>query len=174
MTYKEQLTEAMASLAADERRRFIGYGLTHGRAGGTLARAKPEQIIETPVAENLMAGIAIGQSLAGLLPVLYFERFDFILNAADAIVNHFDAAAKISRGQFKPAVIIRVVVGNRTKPLFTGRTHTQNFSAAFRAMVSFPVIELSPEKSIAPVYQAADLAQRGGISTMIVEFKDLL
>lgn len=174
MTYKEQLTEAMASLATDERRRFIGYGLTHGRAGGTLAGATPAQIVETPVAENLMAGIAIGQSLAGLLPVLYFERFDFVLNAADAIVNHLDAAAKISRGQFRPAVIIRVVVGNRTKPLFTGRTHTQNFAQAFRAMVSFPVVELVQPWEVVPRYLAADAAQRGGISTMLVEFKDLL
>jgi len=174
MTYKQQLTEAMTALAADGRRRFIGYGLKHGRAGGTLAGAKPEQIIETPVAENLMAGIAIGQSLAGLLPVLYFERFDFVLNAADAIVNHLDAAEKISRGQFKPAVIIRVVVGNRTKPLFTGHTHTQNFSDAFRAMVGFPVIELTPHKSPASIYSAAAMAQQGGVSTMLVEFKDLL
>ena len=94
--------------------------------------------------------------------------------AADAIVNHLDAAAKISRGQFRPAVIIRVVVGNRTKPLFTGHTHTQNFAQAFRALVSFPVVELTQPWEVASRYLAAEMAQRGGISTMLVEFKDLL
>lgn len=174
MTYKQKITEAMTTLADNTRTRFIGYGLTHGRAGGTLTGAKPYQIIETPVAENLMCGVAVGQSLAGLLPVLYFERFDFALNAADCIVNHLAAAQHISRDRFKPAVIIRVVVGNSRKPLFTGRTHTQDFSAAFRLMVDFPVVRLSEDRDVAAVYDAARNHQMRGESSMIVEYKDLL
>jgi pyruvate/2-oxoglutarate/acetoin dehydrogenase E1 component len=174
MTYKQKITEAMTTLADNARTRFIGYGLTHGRAGGTLTGAKPEQIIETPVAENLMCGVAVGQSLAGLLPVLYFERFDFVLNAADCIVNHLAAAHHISRGQFKPAVIIRVVVGNQQKPLFTGRTHTQDFTAAFRVMLDFPVIQLHECSNCVGVYEQAQRHQMRGESSMIVEYKDLL
>ena len=37
MTYKQSLTAAMTALAADPARLFIGYGLTHGRAAGTLS-----------------------------------------------------------------------------------------------------------------------------------------
>jgi pyruvate/2-oxoglutarate/acetoin dehydrogenase E1 component len=101
MTYKEQITAAMSLFANDDRARFIGYGLANGRAGGTLVGAKPHQIVETPVAENLMTGVAIGLSLSGLRPVVYFERCDFILNALDAIVNHLSAARHISRGEFR-------------------------------------------------------------------------
>lgn len=174
MTYKEQITEAMALLANDERCRFVGYGLSNGRAGGTLAAAKTNQIVETPVAENLMTGVAIGLSLAGLRPLVYFERCDFILNALDAIVNHLAAARHISRGEFAPAVIIRVVVGNRSKPLFTGRTHTQDFHLALSRLVDFPVVRLSPDRDILAVYETARQAQDRGESTIVIEYKDCL
>jgi pyruvate/2-oxoglutarate/acetoin dehydrogenase E1 component len=174
MSYKSELTAAMTALGEDPANRFIGYGLARGFAGGTIPKELAPQITETPVAENLMTGIAVGQSLAGLLPLVYFERFDFALNAADCIVNHLAAARAISRGQFAPAVILRCVVGNRTKPLFTGRTHTQNFARAFRALVDFPVVELRDAAQIVGVYRAARDHQRRGESSMIVEFKDLL
>jgi len=174
MTYKDQLTAAMTALAADEGARFVGYGLKHGRAGGTFAGVREDQITETPVAENLMTGIAIGQSLAGLLPLVYFERFDFVLNAADAIVNHLGAAAQISRGEFRPAVILRVVVGNRRKPLFTGQTHTQDFSRAFESMLPFHVVRLIEGSDIRGQYIRARNTQLLHCSTMLIEYKDLL
>ena len=174
MTYKDKIKAAMTSLAADDRTRFVGYGLTHGRAAGTLAAAKEAQIVETPVAENLMTGVAIGLSLEGLLPVVYFERCDFILNAADAIVNHLAAASEISSEEFSPAVILRVVVGNRMKPLFTGRTHTQDFSQALAKLVDFPVVRLTEDRDIVSVYDAARDAQLAGVSTIVVEYKDFL
>lgn len=174
MTYKEQITESMDLLARDTRTRFIGYGLKTGKAGGTLRNVPAGQIIETPVAENLMTGIAIGQSLAGNMPVLYFERFDFILNAADAIVNHLCAAQHISRGKFLPAVIMRAVVGNKTKPLFTGRTHTQNFSAAFSSIGGLRVVQLWGNTEIVEEFAAARHDQILGESTLLVEYKDLL
>lgn len=174
MTYKEQITESMDALAKDARTRFIGYGLTTGRAGGTLKNVSADQIIETPVAENLMTGIAIGQSLAGNLPVLYFERFDFILNAADAIVNHLCAAQYISRGKFTPAVIIRAVVGNKEKPLFTGRTHTQDFSLPFLTIGGLRVVQLGKSINAVEEFSAARHDQILGESTLLVEYKDLL
>lgn len=174
MTYKEQITAAMSLLANDARARFIGYGLANGRAGGTLVGVNPHQIVETPVAENLMTGVAIGLSLSGLRPVVYFERCDFILNALDAIVNHLSAARYISRDEFLPAVIIRVVVGNRSKPLFTGRTHTQDFHLALARLVDFPVVRLSPDRDIPAVYETARQAQERGESTLILEYKDYL
>lgn len=172
MTYKGELTASMDALASDPARRFVGYGLLHGRALGTLAAVPTEQIIETPTAENLMVGMAIGLSLKGIKPLVFIERFDFALCAADAIVNHLSAAAHISRGEFTPAVIMRVVVGNRRKPLFTGETHTQNFAEAFASMVRFPVYELEHETEIARRYAEAARLQDDGTSTMLVEFKD--
>ena len=176
MTYKESLTAAMDSLAKNQKTVFIGYNTRWGsRANGTLVNVPTAQCIETPVAENLMAGMAVGMSLEGYLPVVYFERFDFILNAADAIVNHLDKMAMMSDGQFKPRAIIRVVVGSRDQPLFTGPTHTQDFTEAFQKLVSFPVIDLKiwqnglgnrPHE----IYKSLENANQ---SAMVIEHREL-
>jgi pyruvate/2-oxoglutarate/acetoin dehydrogenase E1 component len=118
-----------------------------------------------------MVGLATGLSLAGLKPVVFIERMDFILNALDAIVNHLGAAQHISCNQFKPAAILRVVIGNKYKPLYTGPTHTQDFTQALRQIIDFPIIELKKE-SVVSEYQSALDRLSVGTSTMLVERKD--
>jgi pyruvate/2-oxoglutarate/acetoin dehydrogenase E1 component len=175
MTYKEAITAEMTRIALDPLARFVGYGMHRNGAMGTLIGVKPEQIVETPVAENLMTGIACGLSLNGFVPVLYFERADFLMNAADAIVNHIDKMKVISRGEFAPALIIRVTIGNRTKPLFTGETHTQDFAGAFAAMCPHMRIfrPTAPEEVMASYAEAAvSLLKRQ--SSFIFELKDLM
>ncbi len=171
-SYKQQLTFAMEELAEDPLIRFIGYGVKiGGRAMGTLKNIPDHQLIEMPVAENLMVGFAIGIALKGLKPVVFIERFDFILNALDAIVNHLDKIETLSHGEFKPTMILRIVVGNRQKPLFTGKTHTQDFSVALRALVSFPVFQLQDTSEIGVRYKSA-YETLDHCSTALVEYKD--
>lgn len=176
--YKQALCDAMKFLADDPSVIFIGYGLKKGRAAGTIPPVPDSMLIETPVAENLMAGLATGLSLAGRKPVVFFERFDFALNATDAIVNHLDKARQISRGEFNPGVIFRCVVGNADKPLYTGVTHTRNHAWAFRELVEFPVMELEKAEQIVPQYllahEALSVPSTKFRSTMLVEFKSLL
>lgn len=176
MTYKDQLTAAMDALAADPLVCFVGYGVRKNGALGTFKNIRPEQLVEMPVAENLLVGAAIGMALAGRRPLVFIERMDFILNAADAIVNHLDKVATLSRGEWSAGVIIRTVVGNRRKPLFTGAPHIQDFTEAFRSMVQMPVMRLLAEDTdkIPAVYEAAAARQRRGESTMLVEYKDLI
>jgi pyruvate/2-oxoglutarate/acetoin dehydrogenase E1 component len=174
--YKDALSTAMVDLAKDPKVVFVGYGVRYGgKAAGTLKGIADEQLLETPVAENLMAGLGTGLALKGLRPVVFIERMDFLLNALDAIVNHLDKISRMSHGQFHPAVILRVVVGNSAKPLFTGLTHTQNFSQPVRQMVSFPVIELKSESEVRGAYAEAYQALCGAVprSTMLVEMKDM-
>ncbi len=172
LSYKDELTKATELLAQDPLIRFVGYGVKiGGRAGGTLKNVPDSQLIEMPVAESLMVSFAIGLSLKGLKPVVFIERFDFILNALDAIVNHLDKIETISHGEFKPTIILRIVVGNSRKPLFTGKTHTQDFSVALRALVSFPVIQLQSAHEIAGAYEVANRLF-GRESTALVEYKD--
>ena len=175
--YKQALCDAMALLAKDPATIFIGYGLRKDRAGGTIPPVPDSMLIDPPVAENLMAGLAIGLSLAGRRPLVYFERFDFALNAADAIVNHLDKAKQISRAEFDPGVLFRCVVGNENKPIYTGITHTRNHAEAFRAMVGFPVIELPSHNHVAAAYDMAYACSEKGMfcrSAMLVEFKGML
>lgn len=176
MTYKDALTKAMDDLAKDPLVRFVGYGVRRGRAMGTLKNVPDRMIVETSLAENLMTGLAIGMSLKGLRPVVFFERFDFVTNAMDALVNHLDKMGRLSNGEFMPAIIVRVVVGNRTKPLFTGLPHTQNLTKAMEHLVNFPVQDLPDTLSVQPAYECAHAMLTGErpISTMLVEYKDLI
>ncbi len=174
LSYKNELTKAMESLAQDPLVRFVGYGVKiGGRAMGTLKNVPDDRLLEMPVAENLMVGFAIGIALKGLKPVVFIERMDFWWNAGDAIVNHLDKINQISHGEFNPTMILRIVVGNRQKPLFTGKTHTQDYSPSLRVAVSFPVINLAYSGSIQDAY----LIAHGNIlkhSTALIEYKDLM
>jgi len=173
ITYKSELTEAMNLLASDPHFRFIGYNVKYGSlANGTLAAVAKNQLIETPVAENLVAGLAIGYALRGVPVLTWIERFDFMLNAYDAIVNHADKIARISGNEFRGNVIFRTIVGNRKKPLFTGATHVQDFSESLRQMVSFPVVQLKRVEDVVPAYVEA----RKNLnlhSTVMVEYREL-
>jgi len=176
--YKDAIIASIKMLAQDPLTRFIGYGLTKpdsaglaAGGAGTFLGVPMAQRIEMPVSENLMAGFAIGLSLKGYKPVVFYERFDFVLNALDAIVNHADKLGPMSQGQFQPAILFRVVVGNRTRPLFTSATHSQNHSKAVRSMVSFPVIELHDPAAVEAEYKLAKTALDQGRSTMLVDFK---
>lgn len=172
--YKQELTLAMESLASDPLARFVGYGVRiGGRALGTLKNVPDHQLIETPVAENLMVGLAIGMALKGLKPVVFIERFDFILNCLDGIVNHLDKLETLSSGEFAPHIILRIVVGNKEKPLFTGSTHCQDFTEALKRLVTFPVITLRDQNLIQAQYKAAH-AHLDRHSTALVEYKDLM
>jgi pyruvate dehydrogenase E1 component beta subunit len=170
--YKDALIEGNTKLGQNKNTRFIGYGLKKGRALGTLKNIDESQIIETPVAENLMVGLAMGLSLKGYRPVVFIERMDFIMNSMDAIVNHLDKMKDISRGEFNPAVILRCVVGNSKKPLYTGITHTQDFSKAIKCLVSFPVILLNTADDVFKAYIKAEKLQKKGISVILIEYKD--
>lgn len=171
-TYKDKLTEAMTWLGEKEDTICTGYNCKYSHFGGTLKGFPNDRIVEMPLAEALMTGVSIGLSLDGWVPILPFERFDFITLAMDQIVNHLQKLAILSEGLHKPAVIIRACVGNKNTPLFTGPTHSQNFSMAFRHLVSFPVIELKWSSGVVPEYQKAYERAKQGDSTLLVEFKD--
>ena len=166
MSYKDAIVKSMDDLASDGSI-FIGYNVTHGHAMGTLKNVPEEQMIETPVAENLMAGLGIGMSFEGTKAVIYYERHDFMYVAADAICNHIDKINRISHGEFNVPVIIRAVVAD-AGPFYSGPTHSQDLTSAFREMVDFPIFEPSNPKEALIAYKKARLA-KGPV--MIVERK---
>lgn len=166
ISYKEAVTKAMTELG-DDKFIFIGYSIIPGDAMGTLKNVPNQQKIETPVAENLMVGLAIGMAFEGFRAVVYFERHDFMLVAADAIGNHVDKIERISHGEFKVPIILKTVVDDGGL-FYSGPTHSQDFTKLFKEMVSFPVIDThSPEE----VYNAYKYAQSSDRPVMIVEHK---
>lgn len=166
--YSEAIHRAMLDLSKDPKRLFVGYSTKIGRFAGSLSGVREEQLIETPTAENMMAGLATGLSISGWKPVLCFQRFDFVLNALDAIVNHLDKLPRISDREFCPKVLIRIVVGNRRKPLYTGETHTSDYCEALQEMVTFPIIPAITPDRILEAY-----AKHSESTAAIIEYKDL-
>ena len=146
----------------------IGYSVKFGNALDVLNDVSDDKKIETPVAENLMMGLAIGMSLEGFRPVVYFERHDFMLCAADAIVNHVNHIERISGGEFKTPVIIRSIVTD-AGPFYAGPTHSQNFTEAFKNLVDFPIYT---PKSGGEVLNVYNLALSSNRPSLIVEHKN--
>ena len=114
-------------------------------------------------------GLAIGMSFEGFKPVVYFERHDFMLVAADAIGNHLDKINRISLGEFKPSVILKTIVDDGGL-FYSGPTHSQDFTEIFKSLVSFPVLVPKTADEALAMYRFA--MQNVG-STMIVEKKSL-
>tara|TARA_R110002020_G_scaffold163895_5_gene350124 strand:+ start:818 stop:1411 length:594 start_codon:yes stop_codon:yes gene_type:complete len=170
-TYKDEIKKSMEFLAEDPKTLFLGYGIGKGtnKGGGFFADINEDQLIETPVAEGLMLSMAIGLSLEGYKPVVFYERMDFLMNAMDALVNHLDKIDDISKGEFMPKVIIRCVVGGKKDPFLTGKTHTSDYTEGLRHMVKSHVVKLGDPKSIMGIYDAAYKTNR---SCIIVEEKD--
>jgi hypothetical protein len=168
ITYKKAVNEAMTEIGKANSV-FIGYNVKNGNAMGTLAGVDDSQKIETPVAENLMTGLAIGMSFEGYKPVVYYERHDFMLVAADAIINHVNYIERISHGEFKVPVILRSVVAD-SGPFYSGPTHSQDFTEGFKQMVTFPVYVPSNGKEVQQVYKNALASTR---PSLIVEKKSL-
>ena len=156
-------------LLADAGAYFIGQGVAaDGVATYQDFQDVPaDQKCEWPVAEELNVGVAVGMSLAGHpLPVVSLPRMDFLLRAADQLVHHLDRLPAMSAGQYVPKVIIRVRVGAKA-PLDAGPQHTNNYTAAFRLMLTtVHVSEVTSPEQIVPTYNEA--LMRSG-STLVVE-----
>lgn len=168
ISYKDAVTKAMTEIG-QHNSVFIGYNVTYGNAMGSLVNVPNEKKIETPVAENLMTGLAIGMSFEGYRPVVYIERHDFMLVAADAIINHINYIERISHGEYKCPVILKTVVAD-SGPFYSGPTHSQDFTEGFKKMVTFPIYVPKNGEEMLEAYRKAIASSR---PSMIVEKKSL-
>jgi pyruvate dehydrogenase E1 component alpha subunit len=169
LSYKDAITKSMTDLG-ESGSIFVGYNVKRGGAMGTLKGVPEERLTEMPVAENLMAGLGIGMSFEGIKPVVFLERHDFMLVAADAIANHADKIHRISHREYNVPVVFRTVVAD-AGPFYSGPTHSQDLTAAFKELVDFPVFEPTTAKEVLIAYEKAKMA-KGPV--MIVERKRYL
>ena len=161
ISYKEAMIQSMTELGKNGAI-FIGYNTAKGNAMGTLKDVPEDQKLETPVAENLMAGLAIGMSFEGFLPVLYFERHDFMLVAMDAIVNHIDKIERISHGEYKVPIIIRAVEAFGG-PFYSGPTHHQDFTNLLKTAMTSPVLDPITGVDVLKAFKGAKASGRPAI-----------
>lgn len=171
MTYKEAITKKCEEYATNENARYIGYNTIYGsRMYGTLSSVATNKCIESPVAENLMAGLSIGLALEGMRPVLCFERHDFMLLAFDGIINHIDKLPWMSGEQFKLPIIVRAIVGG-SYPINPGPMHTADYTSSLRiALKHTPVYVPRSITELDRAWAEGGLTPSGAV--VVVEYKD--
>jgi pyruvate dehydrogenase E1 component beta subunit len=89
-----------------------------GRSGGVFRatvglqeRFGKERVQDTPLAENMIAGMCVGMSAQGMKPVAEIQFMGFIYPAIDQIVNHMSRLRHRTRGRLSCPVVIRTPHG---------------------------------------------------------------
>jgi pyruvate/2-oxoglutarate/acetoin dehydrogenase E1 component len=168
--YKKELEKAMLWLSEKGDTFFMGQSLEYGgiAMAQTFEKIPPHKLLEMPVAENLQLGISTGMAIEGFIPISVYPRWNFLLLAADQLVNHLDKISLMTEGQYKPKVIIRVAVGTE-KPVNPQEQHLGDFSEGFKNILkTIEIIRLTDASQILPAYQYA-YNRTDGVSTILVE-----
>lgn len=116
-SYVDALREAQAlALETDPRVFLIGEGIDDpgGVFGSTLGLARrfgPDRVMDCPNAENAMTGVAVGAAVAGLRPIQIHMRTDFLLLAADQLLNHAAKWRFMTGGRSGVPLVVRAVIG---------------------------------------------------------------
>tara|TARA_R100001377_G_scaffold85167_2_gene70615 strand:+ start:1013 stop:1546 length:534 start_codon:yes stop_codon:yes gene_type:complete len=170
LDYAEELQKAMMFLSDKKDTLFLGQSMEYG--GIAIANSFDcipiEKRIEMPVAENLQLGVSTGMAITGLVPISVYPRWNFLILAADQLVNHLDKLSDMTLGQYAPKVIIRVAVGVTT-PVDPQEQHVGDFTEGFRSMLkNVNVVKLENPEQILIEYRKA-YERQDGVSTILVE-----
>ena len=153
-TVRQTLDELMG---ADERVVVLGedVGILGGvfRATAGLQKAYGHnRVIDTPLAESAIVGIAIGLALAGLRPVAEIQFADFLHSAFDQIVSE---AAKIhyrSAGDFTVPLVVRAPWGGGTHRAIY---HSQAVESFYGHVAGLKVVVPSTPSDVAGLLRSA-------------------
>lgn len=131
--YKEAVNEAIIQLMEKDKRIYIlGQGADDPTSAvGPLNGIKerfPNRIMDTPMAEEAVAGICIGMAMNGLRPINWHIRMDFLLLAMNQIINMASKISYMYGGQIKCPVVFRAMIG---KSWGQGPQHSQSFYPFF-------------------------------------------
>ncbi len=134
MTMVQAIQDALRT-ALRENPDVVLLGEDIGRNGGVFRateglceRFGPKRVIDTPLAEAGIVGMAIGMALNGLRPVAEIQFADFIYPAFDQIVSELAKFRYRSAGQYTAPVVIRAPSGGGIKG---GHYHSQSPEAYF-------------------------------------------
>jgi pyruvate/2-oxoglutarate/acetoin dehydrogenase E1 component len=89
----------------------VALGGPFGATKGLAEEFGANRIVNTPISEGTVMGLAIGAATAGLRPVVEIMFIDFITLAMDQLVNHAAKLHYMSGGQLKVPLTVRVQCG---------------------------------------------------------------
>lgn len=143
LSYREAIREAMIEeMARDEQVVIIGedvgcYGGCFKVTTGLLERFGTHQVIETPVSEEGLVGVAVGAAMLGMRPIVEIMYGDFSTLAADPLINHAAKTHFMTAGQFSVPLVYRTPMGSGTG---AAAQHTQSLEALFTNIPGLKVV----------------------------------
>ena len=109
----------------------------YGTTKGLNKYFKKDRIIEMPLSESALTGVAIGAAINGMKPVLNYHRVEFALLAMEQIINNAAKSHYISFGKHKVPFVLRLVIG---RGWGQGPEHSQSLENFFSSIPGLKVI----------------------------------
>jgi len=104
---------------------------------GLQARFGAERVLDTPLAENMIAGIAVGMATQGLKPVAEFQFMGFIYPALDHILSHAARMRNRTRGRLCCPIVYRAPYGGG---IHAPEHHSESTEAIFAQVPGLRVV----------------------------------
>ena len=149
ITLVEAVTQALAyELAHDEN--TVVFGEDVGKNGGVFratqglqAQFGARRVFDTPLAESMIAGLAVGMSLQGLKPVAEFQFMGFIYPAMNQIICHAARMRNRTRGRLHCPLVFRAPFGGGIR---APEHHSESTEALFAHIPGLQVVIPSSPK----------------------------
>jgi pyruvate dehydrogenase E1 component beta subunit len=141
ITYREAIRQALREeMTRDERVYILGedigaYGGSYAVTKGFLDEWGPDRIVDTPIAEGGIVGVATGAAMHGMRPIVEIMSINFSLLAMDQICNHASKLHYMFNGQITVPLVIRTASGWGQ----LAATHSQTFEAWYASMPGLKV-----------------------------------
>lgn len=140
---REALRQAIdEEMARDPRVFLLGeevaeYNGAYKVSKGLLEKWGPERIIDTPIAEEGFAGLAIGAAQTGLRPIVEFMSWNFSFVAFDQLVSNAAKAHYMSGGRFSVPIVFRGPNGAAAQ---VSCQHSHNVEAIYGNLPGFIIL----------------------------------
>ena len=139
----EAVTMALAwEMAHDDRVVVLGedVGVNGGVFRATVGlqeRFGKERVIDTPLAENMIAGLSVGLAAQGMRPVAEIQFTGFIYPAVDQMISHAARLRHRTRGRMTCPMVLRAPYGGG---IHAPEHHSESTEAMFAHMPGLRVV----------------------------------
>jgi pyruvate dehydrogenase E1 component beta subunit len=143
LSYRDAIREALGqALERDKRVFLIGEGIddpggVFGTTIGLQERFGRDRVMDMPIAENGLTGVANGAAMTGMHPVLIHMRVDFLPMAMDQMINHAAKWSFMTAGRVKVPVTFRAIIG---RGWGSAAQHSQSLQALFAHVPGLQVL----------------------------------
>ena len=112
----------------------------------------PERVIDTPIAEASIVGIAVGMAMEGLRPIAEIQFADFIYPAFNQIVGEAAKTRYRSNGEYTCPLVIRTPYGGGVRGALS---HSVSIEALFYHVPGLKIVAPSSPADIKGLLNAA-------------------